>query len=360
MSKYKVCVYAICKNESKFVKRWYNSMKEADNIYVLDTGSSDDTVDLLKKVGVKVKVEKIEPWRFDVARNKSLEMVPLDTDICVCTDLDEVFDEGWREKLEETWKLGADKVKYNYIWSFDQYGKPATTFYIGKIHKRKGYKWVHPVHEVLNVLPDEKELIAPGITLKHYPDLTKSRGSYLPLLELSVKEDPTDDRNMHYLGREYMYYGKYNEAIDTLIKHLDLPKALWKPERCASMRFIARCYISLKRPKEAEMWFKLAIREAPNMREAYVELASLYGEEKRYGEAYDLIKEALEIKNKDAIYINEAFCWNDYIYDLMANICYNLGYFPESLINIKKALEINPESERLKNNLKIIEMSVNS
>ena len=44
----------------------------------------------------------------------------------------------------------------------------------------------------------------------------------------------------------------------------------------------------------------------------------------------------------------------------MANICYNLGYFPESLINIKKALEINPESERLKNNLKIIEMSVNS
>ena len=44
MNKYKVCVYAICKNEEKFVERWVESMKEADEIYVLDTGSNDKTV----------------------------------------------------------------------------------------------------------------------------------------------------------------------------------------------------------------------------------------------------------------------------------------------------------------------------
>lgn len=38
MSKYKICVYAISKNEEKFVSRWVDSMKEADDIYVLDTG----------------------------------------------------------------------------------------------------------------------------------------------------------------------------------------------------------------------------------------------------------------------------------------------------------------------------------
>ena len=92
----KVIVYAITKNESKFVCRWYESMKEADEIYVLDTGSTDDTVDILKELGVIVKVEEINPWRFDVARNKSLEMVPEDAEICVCTDLDEVFEKGWR------------------------------------------------------------------------------------------------------------------------------------------------------------------------------------------------------------------------------------------------------------------------
>ena len=65
----KICVYAICKNEEKFVQRWYDSMKEADKIFVLDTGSTDGSYDALKKLGVIVKKEEIKPWRFDVARN---------------------------------------------------------------------------------------------------------------------------------------------------------------------------------------------------------------------------------------------------------------------------------------------------
>ena len=52
--KRKVVVYAISKNEEKFVDRWYESMKEADAIYVLDTGSTDKTVEKLKKHGVHV------------------------------------------------------------------------------------------------------------------------------------------------------------------------------------------------------------------------------------------------------------------------------------------------------------------
>lgn len=33
----KIIVYAICKNESKFVNRWMDSMTEADAVVVLDT-----------------------------------------------------------------------------------------------------------------------------------------------------------------------------------------------------------------------------------------------------------------------------------------------------------------------------------
>ena len=35
MGKYHICVYAICKNEEKFVDRWMDSMSEADSIVVL-------------------------------------------------------------------------------------------------------------------------------------------------------------------------------------------------------------------------------------------------------------------------------------------------------------------------------------
>lgn len=360
MNKYKVCVYAICKNESKFIERWFKSMSEADEIYVLDTGSTDNSMEIFKKLGVNAKSEVISPWRFDVARNKSLEMVPLDTDICVCTDLDEVFEEGWREKLEAIWNDSVDKVKYNYNWSFDEYGNPATTFYIEKIHRRDFYQWTHPVHEVLNAKTGEVSVLAPEITLNHYPDSTKSRSSYLPLLELSVKEDPEDDRNTHYLGREYMYYGKYNECIDTLIKHLNLPSAKWDAERSASMRFIARSYLNLNRPLEAEMWFKKSIKEASYLREGYVELSQLYTDQKRFEEAYDLLTKAFLIKEKPPIYINEAFAWNDYIYELMGIVCFNLKLYPESLSYMGKALKLNKDSKRIKENYDIINSVLNS
>ena len=50
MNKYKICVYAICKNEEKFVDRWYSAIKdEADEIIVLDTGSIDNTIKKLKE-----------------------------------------------------------------------------------------------------------------------------------------------------------------------------------------------------------------------------------------------------------------------------------------------------------------------
>ena len=360
MGKYKVCVYAICKNEEKFVDRWVDSMCEADEIYVLDTGSTDDSVKKLKKRGVNVKKKKIIPWRFDVARNLSLDLVSKDTDICVCTDLDEVFDSGWRDKLEELWDNGITRLRYNYIWSFDKNENPSVNFYIEKIHTRKGYKWTHPVHEVLSYDGEEKTITTDLITLKHYPDNTKSRSSYLPLLELSVKENPDDDRNMHYLGREYMYYGKWNECIDTLIKHLNLPSATWKDERSASMRFIARSYKALKRYDEARMWLDKAIIETPYLRDPYVERALLEYSLENWDSVIEYSLKALEIKHHEKTYINEVFSWDYTVYDLLSLGYYYTGYIDESLKYVKMALDMDPSNKHLIDNKKIIEDKINS
>lgn len=361
MKKYKVVVYAISKNEEKFVKRWFDSMKEADEIYVLDTGSNDKTVTLLQELGVNVKVQTINPWRFDTARNISLDMVPLDTDICICTDLDEVFEKGWRDKLEKIWTPETTRARYNYNWSFDEQGNPAVNFYIEKIHSRSGYKWSHPVHEVLTYTKGEEKVVTTDeITVNHYPDSTKSRGSYLPLLELSVKEDPEDDRNMHYLGREYMYHKKYNECIDTLIKHLNLKSATWKDERSASMRFIARSYTALKRYEEARMWLNKAIEETPYLRDPYVERALLEYTLQNYEEVIFYCNEALKIKNHQKTYINEPFSWNHTIYDLLSIAYFNIGKIDLSLENINIALKMNPTETRLIENKKIIEKSLNA
>ena len=356
MSKYKVVVYAISKNESKFVDRWVDSMKEADEIYVLDTGSTDDTVKKLKKHKVKVTKKNLDPFRFDEARNMSLDLVPLDTDICVCTDLDEVLVKGWRKTLENIWDKNTTRLAYNYNWLIEN-DTPKISFYTEKIHTRNEYTWIHPVHEVLKYIGNKKEIkkTTDLITLNHYPDITKSRESYLPLLELSVLEDPMDDRNMHYLGREYMYHNMYNESIDTLIKHLKLPSAKWKDERCASMRFIARDYIELGRIDEARMWLKKAINEAPYLRDPYVEMALLEYKENNLKEVKEYCFDALKIIHHEKTYINEIFSFDHTIYDLLS-IC----YFYENRVNdaiyyVNKALEISPDNERLLKNKEVFQ-----
>lgn len=350
MSHYKVVVYAISKNESSFVDRWVDSMREADEIYVLDTGSTDDTVEKLKSRGVKVSQEVITPWRFDVARNKSLDLVPLDTDICVCTDLDEILNPGWRELLESSWN-DNNRLKYVYNWSLDENNKPIVSFLYEKIHDRTHYKWIYPVHEVLSCsLDNEKVGVEKRIVLNHYPDRTKSRSSYLPLLELSVKENPDNDRNLHYLGREYMYYERWQECIDTLIKHLSVPSSTWKNERSASMRYISRAYINLNRLDEAEYWLDKAIKECPNTREAYVESAMLYYQKKDYLKVIENCIKAKSILNKDLIYINEVFCWDSTIDDLLSLSFYYLGLKDEALFYVEEALKKNPNDKRLLQN----------
>ena len=349
----KVCVYAICKNEEKFAKRWYDSMKEADKIFVLDTGSTDGSFDTLKELGAIVKREIITPWRFDEARNMSLDMIDKDADICVCTDLDEVFEEGWRDKVEKAWVNGTTRLGYTYNWSLDEEGNPLVSFDSDKIHARDGYRWTHPVHEVLSYDGVEKRALDESIVLNHYPDRAKSRGSYLPLLELSVKEDPLDDRNTHYLGREYMYYERWNEAIDTLIHHLSLDRAVWKDERCASMRFIGRCYKHLNRPLEAEMWYKKAIDEAPHLKEPYSELALFYYDQGEYTKAIPLLLNTLKIKKGYKSYITEWFSTDFSVYDFLSICYYNTGDYDKALECVNKALEIK-EDERVLNNKKLI------
>lgn len=348
----KICVYAICKNEEKFVDRWYESIKDADGIFVLDTGSSDDSAKKLKKHGISVKEMEIKPWRFDVARNEALKMIPEDFDICISLDLDEIMLDGWKENILKAWKSDTDRLRYVYNWYIED-GIPKVTYYADKIHKRSGCKWVNPVHEVLEFDHSEKQVFTDDVIVNHYPDREKSRSNYLPLLELAVKEKPDNDRNMHYLGREYMYYGKWNDAIDTLIKHLKMKNATWKDERCASMRFIARCYKNMERYDESLMWLLKAINEAPYLRDPYTETAILYYILEDFENVCKYGNKALEIKYNPKTYMNEVFSYDETLNDLLSISYFYLGDYENAIKNAKEALKINPNNERIKKNLKV-------
>ena len=58
----KVAVYAIAKNEEQHVARWAESCKEADYRLILDTGSTDSTIDRAYECGVEVFSASINPF----------------------------------------------------------------------------------------------------------------------------------------------------------------------------------------------------------------------------------------------------------------------------------------------------------
>lgn len=351
--KYKVCVYAICKNEENFVDGWMDSMGEADSIVVTDTGSTDGTVAKLQARGAVVHQGQIQPWRFDKARNLSLSHVPEDANICVCTDLDERFEPGWRSALEQAWQPGIHTVNYLYNWSLKPDGSPDTQFVYFKIHTRWEYVWQYPIHECLRYTGRELErkVFAEGIVLNHYPDDSKPRSSYLPLLEMAVQEVPEDDRMSYYLGREYLYAGRWQECMDALRRYLDLPSARWPEERCAAMRWIAKSSLQLKRQRDAYAWYYRAIAELPTMRDPYVEFAQAAYTLGDWSACLCMAETALSIKEKSKTYVNMGYAWDFTPHDLAAISSYHLGLYQRAIQHGQQALTHLPQDHRLQDNL---------
>lgn len=349
----KLYVYAICRDEAKFASRWMASMAEADGVYVLDTGSRDGTPELLEGLGAQVCRREIRPWRFDRARNLSLDLTPADGDLYICTDLDEVFEPGWRQALEQAAaRQGRPQYRYRYVWSHQPDGGDGMVFWHDKIHARQRFRWKYPVHEVLawqGPGPCQPGL-AQGVCLHHWPDPEKPRGQYLPLLELAVSENPQDPRCAHYLGREYLYSRQWEKAMGQLERHLSLPGSRWPPERAASMRYLAQCCQALGRRQELS-WLYRAVAEAPGLREGYVQCARYFYRQKNWPGVLLMCESALAIRQRSPEYINEAFAWGPLPWDLAALAAWNLGAFDRALVYGTKALDLDPKNQRLKQNL---------
>lgn len=338
----KLAVYAIAKNEVKHVKKWYDSIKDgADGIFVTDTGSTDGTIELLEALGVKVDKATVSPWRFDLARNLSLMNVPEDYDMCLCLDLDEIMLPNWREELDKIYFEGLNMVRYPYIFSWEDEACtiPRISLYQFKIHSRKGYIWKYPVHEILDWIGEgeENEIICESIVSHHFQDNSKPR-NYQYLLDEAVKEYPDDQRMSHLRGRELFMFGRHEEAIEELKKHLKLTE--WTDDisilktRAMSMRYIARALYFVNQRDEKEdgteilRWFMRSVAESPEQREGWIWLANAWYSVGKYRLAHACAEMGLTITDKKNSIENESICWSD---------------FPEQLI--KDSLQLLEEAE---------------
>jgi glycosyltransferase involved in cell wall biosynthesis len=330
----KIAVYAISKNEEQFVQRFCESAKDADLILIADTGSTDNTASLARSLGATVYDISVRPWRFDKARDTALNLIPADFDVCISLDLDEVMEPGWRQEIERVWT----RLRYKFDWGC------GISFFYEKIHHRTGYHWHHPVHEYPRADNRTKEVYAHTdmLLVSHHPDNNKSRGQYMPLLELAVAEDPRCPRNAFYHARELTFYSN------------------WQNERCYAMRLLSKSHDELGHVEEAMKWARLAVAEAPGTREPWVELSMQCYRRSMWAESYAAALSALEIKDKALVYTMDPSVWTEKPYDLASIAAWNLGLKDSAIEFCKKALEFNPTDSRLIANLASMNPTVES
>lgn len=315
-------IYTIAKNEVHNVAAF---MKAADGapVYVLDTGSTDDTVSLLKQHGANVKQQVITPWRFDTARNVALEMVPNNTDVCVSLDMDEVIEQGWQTKLKEQWRGNIGNYKYIAEWKDEAKTIPAVMAPRTRLHARKGFEWHRKIHEVIRPLPNVAiDNCDTDIWVRHYQD-DKQR-HYSAVLDELIAEDPNDFNARIQRAGEMYQKERWADAIRDYKAYLRLMDDDNTPMGCNRKSHVwvamAVCYNSLGDINAAYRAFISAAAADPNCREAWGNLAHIASQIGNTPLAYGAAMTAWSIKEPPYFAATDAFMWGNFPKTLADNM----------------------------------------
>jgi len=332
----KIAVYTIALNEETNVQEWYDSAKDADYLLIADTGSTDKTKRIAKKLGIKVVDISIKPWRFDDARNAALALLPDDIDMCVSLDMDERLSKGWREDLESI-DPSFTQLQYRYVWSWrdpKSRTQPQVEYLLNKVHARHGYRWKYIVHEL--PVPDRNENHKEGLLEKfqiyHYSNQHKNVGRYYDMILDAFKEEKENIRYWVYRIASLMETDKDN-AKKLIFEYLNKFKnEIISSEKARQYKNLFVCTLNKK-------YLYKAYKLEPLEREFLKDIAMVAFIEKKYKKCKKYCKKAIAIKKRKLDYQYKEYVWG-YLAKNMLYVCnHNLKFK-----NRKNQLNLNVNS----------------
>lgn len=296
----KVSAVLIAKNEAKVISRCIKSLIGIDEIVILDTGSTDKTVEIARGLGAKVTVRSpIVPFDFAVARNEATALAEHDWVITI--DADEVIRPGMISKLR---KAMADQEAKD---PFERVSALIVTFTDRGMttHKTKAFRkscwgWKYRVHEQLVPLgTDTKQGTLESVVFEHLPSPDKKarHAQNIDLLKLCVEENPEYARAWRHLGQELMLEKKWTEAIPNLATYLEKTgeNELEKSEVCCH---VGKCYAETYLLDEAIKWFEQAAKVDPRRREPFYHAALALIKAARLEEAIPWVEGMMKVPQK--------------------------------------------------------------
>jgi len=311
----------ITKNEEKYLEQCLNSVKElADEIIIVDTGSTDKTKSIAKRFGAEIFDFK---WvdDFSAARNESLKHATKDWILVL--DADEVIDEegvkAIREFIEEKKYDAFSLIQKNYTNETSVAGfvnenhKNGKNNYAGwygssivrLFRNKKGYEFEDAVHELVEPSIESKKgrIAETNLALHHYGNAdpkiaAKKKQLYLELCKKKVNQNPNDSA-YYELGVLHKENNNLDNAIASFKKSIEL-----NPKNRLALYELGVIYEQKKYYDEAIKCYIESLRIKEDS-ESFQNLGVCYLKKGKLEDAYkNLVKAMLLSQNKYSIYNN--------------------------------------------------------
>lgn len=290
----------------------------ADEICVVDTGSTDDTVEIARSLGCRVSHVA---WRDDFAAARNAALAPCRMPWILSIDADEVIAEADHAALRTLASQPADRAfrmsTRNYTddtstSGFEPLPRDSTA---GRGHagwypsakvrlfpNRAGVRFEGFVHELPNAslarlgIPIETS----DIPIHHYPlwnatgDAVEAKQRlYLALGEKKVAGAPRDPKAHGELGDQYIDMGDYAAAAAAYKKAVAL-----KPDSGLWLKNLGSALYLLGHLPQAEQALRLAVAHDPALEEGWRNLGVLLIRRGAYADARQALDRAVALNDR--------------------------------------------------------------
>lgn len=305
----KISLCMIVKNEEKYIKMCLeNAFKLADEAIIVDTGSTDKTIDIIKKFGDKVKIITYK-WNNDFAEARNISLEKATGDWILMLDADEKLlcnNVAVREILEDSQVEGYEIPLYNII---DSKSVLYSAVYC-KLFRNKGYRYKGEIHEQLNIENSGVNVVNIDSTICkviHYGYLgsnMKKKDKANRNLEILLEQENKDPDNpyVHYnLGASYSVKHEYKKALDHFFKCNELLTKSSKVEitkyEVDMVKRIAECYYCLHENELCIDFINDMVKDSVfnGFVDLYYMLGNCYFNIKNYDESENAFKKCIEI-----------------------------------------------------------------
>jgi len=273
----KISASMIVKNEEKVLANALDSISGVDEIVIIDTGSTDNTIEIAKKYTDKVYSGAEYNWQDNFAYHRNQSLDRCSGDWILIIDADEHLDNSI-EEIREFLKTVPDYKTAVFFNTVSTNVKNTKHKSIRLFRNNRGIRWHGAAHNYLDNKSadavDSEFTIYYGYSPAHQLDPDRT----FRILKKYVEDNPDALRERYYLAREYYY----KRDCETALEHFDIyiQKSEALAEVADAYMLSAYCFFNLGMFEDARESCIKAIIINPDFKEPFILMSKLNGSKK--------------------------------------------------------------------------------